>query len=274
MGHIAPVIRKRPVHRPVRPLPWGVTPTATSKFPLIGQGRFQHKTGFEPPAPAPTPPSPPEPAPEPTPGGPAPSVTDPILERIRALGKQNIDIARSQAAAARKQAILSSGLADVGQELGLDEGTLAAARTNPFSERANLERAATERRTSAEDAYNAGNLYYSGARIKGLGELETGRARQQSELMSAIRARLLGITEAEAKAEREANEAILEAELQAAMNAPPPLPEPEPEPLPEPEPVPLPGPPPTLPKLKRVGQGQVRAKARAKPKPGRRHGVY
>lgn len=119
--------------------------------------------------------------------------SDPVLARIRALGTQNVANAQTEAAALRKQAIIDTGLTDVGKEIGLDEQTLQAAQANPLSLLAQLARDTQTQSHNLDESLNQQNLFWSGARATKLGELGQSQAAAQAELVRDLRAALGGI---------------------------------------------------------------------------------
>jgi hypothetical protein len=145
--------------------------------------------------------------------------SDPVLARIRALGTQDVANARSEAEALRKKAIIDSGLTDVGQEIGVDQNTLQAAQQNPFSTRAELERAMQTRGRELNESLNQQNLFYGGYRADQLSDLARSGAQQQSALTGDIRGLLGGISQGVTTAEQEAARAEQAAIEQAAEDA-------------------------------------------------------
>jgi hypothetical protein len=119
--------------------------------------------------------------------------SDPVLARIKALGAQSVGNAQSEAAKLRKQAILDTGLTDVGREIGVDENTLTAASGNPTSLLAQLARESQQRSRDLDESLNQENLFWSGARANRLGELATGRAEAEAALTRDLRNALAGI---------------------------------------------------------------------------------
>ncbi len=119
--------------------------------------------------------------------------SDPVLARIRALGSQNVANAQSEAAALRKQAIIDTGFADVGGEIGLDSATLEAARQNPFSTRATIDRTSAEQGHNLNEALNQQNLFYSGHRANQLQDLGTSTALAQTNALRDLRGVLGGV---------------------------------------------------------------------------------
>lgn len=153
--------------------------------------------------------------------------SDPVLARIRALATQNVGNAETEAAAIRKQAVIDTGLSDVGREIGLDESTLGAAAANPFSAIANLRRDSTRRGLDLDESLNQQNLFWSGHRANQLGDLARNTAEAEVGLGRDLRSILgqadLGVLQARAQAaaeEQAALEAVAERERQAAyLNA-------------------------------------------------------
>lgn len=150
--------------------------------------------------------------------------SDPVLARIRALGGQDVANARSQAEALRKQAIIDSGLTDVGAEIGVDPTTIQAAAANPFSTRATIERTGQERGRELDESLNQQNLFYGGHRATQLSDLARSQAEAMAGLNTDIRGLLGGINSGVMDAERgaalqeqEAIEAAAERERQAAL---------------------------------------------------------
>ena len=150
--------------------------------------------------------------------------SDPVLARIRAMGTQDVANARAEAEALRKQAIIDSGLTDVGAEIGVDQSTLQAAAANPFSTQATLQRTQQERGRQLDESMNQQNLFYGGHRATQLEDLARSGAQAQAGLQGDIRSLLgginTGVTEREtaaALAEQEALAQIAEQERQAAL---------------------------------------------------------
>jgi hypothetical protein len=148
--------------------------------------------------------------------------SDPLLARIRALSTQNVANAKTEAEALRKQAIIDSGLVDVGQEIGVDANTIEAARQNPFSTRATIEREAMERGRALDESLNQGNLFYSGFRAQQLSDLARERAEAESVLAGDIRTALGGISQgvldAEALAAQQEQEVLQQIAAQEQQN--------------------------------------------------------
>lgn len=151
-------------------------------------------------------------------------VSDPILARIQAMKGQNMANARTEAEALRKQAVIESGLADVGQEIGLDANTLEAARQNPFSAARKIQDTSVERGRELDEALNQGNLFFSGHRANELGRLGRNTAEAQTDLGSQLRSllggvsgNLLAIEQEQLAAEQEALERSAAEQRQAAL---------------------------------------------------------
>jgi hypothetical protein len=132
--------------------------------------------------------------------------SDPVLARIRALNQQTLANAQAEAESIKKKAVIDTGLADVGAQVGVDAGTLEAARSNPFSAAALLARESAERGRSLDEQLNQGNLFYSGHRANQLGELAFNTTQAQTGLANDLRS-LLG----------QADQGVLMAQQQATM---------------------------------------------------------
>lgn len=133
--------------------------------------------------------------------------SDPTLARIKALGQQNVGNAETEAAALRKQAVIDTGLADVGQEIGLDAATIQAARENPLSVAARLAREQALRTQQLDESLNQQNLFYSGHRGTQLGNLGMDALAEQNQLVRDLRSALGGI-----------DSGVLEARQNAALD--------------------------------------------------------
>jgi len=130
--------------------------------------------------------------------------SDPVLARIKALGSQNVANAKSEAVALRKQAVLDTGLADVGQEIGLDSATVEAARLNPFSTSREIERSSAEAGRDLDESLNQQNLFYSGARVGKISDLALNTTRARTKLSGDLRLALAGIDSGVLSAEQAA----------------------------------------------------------------------
>ncbi len=149
--------------------------------------------------------------------------SDPVLARIKALNTQNVGNAKTEAAALRKQAIIDTGFDDVGREIGLDSNTVEAAKKNPFSTRATIERTAVERGRELDDSLNQQNLYFSGYRADQLGDLARNTAEAQTRAGSSLRGLLggidSGVREVEERAVAEEQAALQEVAFQQQQAA-------------------------------------------------------
>jgi hypothetical protein len=149
--------------------------------------------------------------------------SDPVLARIRALNSQSVGNAQSEAMALKKQAVIDTGLADVGAQIGLDAGTLEAARANPFSTSATIQRTAQERGRELDESLNQQNLFYSGHRAGQLGDLARNTAEAQSRTASDLRSLLgqadAGVLDAQQRAAAEEQAALEAAAEQARQDA-------------------------------------------------------
>jgi cell division septum initiation protein DivIVA len=148
---------------------------------------------------------------------------DPILARIKAIGSKSVGEAASLAEAERKQAIIDTGLTDVGREVGVDENTLTAAAQNPLSLSAQLANEFSTRGRDLNESLNQANLFYSGHRADQLAELERSRMSEQSDLVRNLRSVLggidSGVLEAQELAAFQEQQAIEEAAARASEEA-------------------------------------------------------
>jgi hypothetical protein len=129
---------------------------------------------------------------------------DPVLAKLSALGEMSIANARTEAANAKKQALIDAGSEEIARGVGADENTLSAAKANPFSTQAELMKQYADRQRQMDEQLNASNLFYSGERVRQMGELERGRAQAETQfggnlrgLLSSIDAQLQAAEEAE-----------------------------------------------------------------------------
>jgi hypothetical protein len=130
--------------------------------------------------------TPPRPEPASTPGpAPAPPATnpnqgggntplsydpaDPVLASIKAFNDRSVAEAESQSLAAKKQALVRGGFADLARSLLGDEQTAQAAAENPFSTLAQLLTTHKGRVQNIDTGRNKQNLYYSSTRANDLG---------------------------------------------------------------------------------------------------------
>ena len=149
--------------------------------------------------------------------------SDPVLARIRALNSQSVGDAEANATALRKQAVIDTGLTDVGREIGLDDSTLQAAAANPLSVSATLQREAALRGQQLDESLNAQNLFYSGYRGTQLAQLAQSQLEEQANLARDLRSALggidQGVLEARNAAALEEQAAIEEAAARAQQAA-------------------------------------------------------
>lgn len=118
---------------------------------------------------------------------------DPILSKLSALGEMSIANARTEAAGATKQAIIDSGEAGIGQEIGADANTIEAARQNTMSTSALRQKDFGQRSTDLDESLNQRGLFYSGERIRRMQDLEAGRAMDEVNFAKQLRALLANI---------------------------------------------------------------------------------
>jgi hypothetical protein len=132
---------------------------------------------------------------------------DPVLAKLSALGEMSIANARTEAANAKKQALIDAGALDIAKETGADENTLGAIGQNNIaglSTQAKLMKEYQDRQRQMDEQLNASNLFYSGERIRQHQDLEQGRLSAESQfggnlrgLLSSINAQLQAAEEAE-----------------------------------------------------------------------------
>lgn len=135
------------------------------------------------PAPAPAP------APAPSSGGssapaaptPSPFDADPVLQQIKALQEQTYQHAVAAADVQRKQLLIALGDPDMVEKTAFgslenptygDQTTELAAKQNPYSTLANLLFTHGQSQRNINEAENKANLFYSGDRIRQLGNEE------------------------------------------------------------------------------------------------------
>lgn len=129
---------------------------------------------------------------------------DPVLSKLQALSEQSIANARTDAATAKKQALIDAGSSELARSLGGDENTINAANANQFGTSQLLQKEFGDRQRQLDEYLNANNLFYSGERVRQMGELERGRAQAETDfgqklrdLMSNIDSQLQAAEEAE-----------------------------------------------------------------------------
>jgi hypothetical protein len=121
---------------------------------------------------------------------------DPILNQIQALSSQTRSDAQANALALRKQLAIDYGDPEVANQFG-DPATAQAAQQNPFGVRQQLQRSYDQGLHNLEEQYNQQNLFYGGARAKGLSDFGTdyqgqlaGAAGQEQTALGGINANL------------------------------------------------------------------------------------
>jgi hypothetical protein len=145
---------------------------------------------------------------------------DPVLAKLSALGEMSIANARTEAANAKKQALIDAGSEEIAKGVGADENTLSAAKANPFSTQAQLMKDYQDRQRQMDETLNASNLFYSGERVRQMGELERGRAQAETQFGGNLRG-LLAQIDAQLQAAEEAELLRgIEAQIAAGGNAP------------------------------------------------------
>ncbi len=140
---------------------------------------------------------------------------DPVLAKLSALGEMSIANARTEAANAKKQALIDAGSEEIARGVGADENTLSAAKANPFSTQAQLMKDFQDRQRQMDENLNASNLFYSGERVRQMGELERGRAQAETQFGGNLRGLLAAIDEQM----RAAEEADLQRQIDAQIGA-------------------------------------------------------
>lgn len=144
--------------------------------------------------------------------------TDPIMQQIAALGTQSRQGAESQALALRKQTAIDYGDENIARALG-DETTALAAKNNPNSVRAQLQKSYDDAVREAEQGYSDQNLFYGGARIKGLQDLATQLSTQQAQAAGEQQKTLGTIEQQRLAAIAAADAADLQAQQEAEQRA-------------------------------------------------------
>jgi hypothetical protein len=144
---------------------------------------------------------------------------DPVLSKLAALGEQSIANARSEAAALKKQTLIGSGSDKMARELGADENTINAAKQNSFGGAQLLQRDFGDRSRQLDEALNSQNLFFSGERVRQMGDMEFGRAKAETDFGSRLREILSNIDQQLLAAEEQEKMRQIEAEIAAAQNA-------------------------------------------------------
>jgi hypothetical protein len=150
--------------------------------------------------------------------------TDPILQKIQAISTQARQDALASALSARKQLAIAYGdTAGVLEGDQFDQSTADAARNNPFSILAELQRGHERGAHQIDENTNTQNLFYSGERGRQLGlEAEnTQRARAQAagNLQGHVGDIQSGLAAALMNADRQDAQAQAEAEARAQQRA-------------------------------------------------------
>jgi hypothetical protein len=142
-----------------------------------------------------------------------------VLSKLAALGEQSIANARSEAAALKKQTLIGSGSDKMARELGADENTINAAKQNSFGGAQLLQRDFGDRSRQLDEALNSQNLFYSGERVRQMGDLEFGRAKAETDFGARLREILSNIDQQLLAAEEQEKMRQIEADIAAAQNA-------------------------------------------------------
>jgi hypothetical protein len=145
---------------------------------------------------------------------------DPVLAKLSAIGEMSIANARTEAANAKKQALIDAGSQEIAKGVGADENTLSAAAQNPFSTQALLMKDFQDRQRQMDESLNQSNLFYSGERVRQMGELERGRAQAETGFGSNLRGLLAAIDEQMRAAEEEEVSRQIAAQIAAAGRGP------------------------------------------------------
>lgn len=150
---------------------------------------------------------------------------DPILNQVQALSTQSEENARANAAKLQQQLAIQYGDKELGTLYGGPD-TGQAAADNPNSVAAQLAHGYQTSQQSLEDQLNAANLFYSGARIRQLGDLASQYGAQQAGAAGDLRNALAGVDAnlstalSNAAAQRlAAEQAAADRALQAALAA-------------------------------------------------------
>jgi hypothetical protein len=141
---------------------------------------------------------------------------DPVLAKLSALGEMSIANARTEAANAKKQALIDAGSEEIARGVGADENTLSAAKANPFSTQAELMKQYQDRQRQMDENLNMENKYFSGERVRQMGELERGRAQAETQFGGNLRGLLSQIDAQLQAAEEEELMRQIQAQIAAA----------------------------------------------------------
>jgi hypothetical protein len=145
---------------------------------------------------------------------------DPVLAKLSALGEMSIANARTEAMNAKKQALIDAGSEEIARGVGADENTLSAAKANPFSTQAELMKQYQDRQRQMDENLNANNLFYSGERVRQMGELERGRAQAETQFGGNLRGLLSQIDAQLQAAEEEELMRQIQAQIASAGRSP------------------------------------------------------
>lgn len=145
--------------------------------------------------------------------------TDPILSRIQALSQQSLSKARAERDNLRQQSVIDFGDEGIARDIGLDENTITAAKSNPFSRRANLLNESNKAEQGLENDLNSSNLFYSGYRTNELTDFARRRAEAETSLGNDLRSQLALVDQNYAAAEYAAQLQEAEAARQAILDA-------------------------------------------------------
>jgi hypothetical protein len=148
---------------------------------------------------------------------------DPVLAKLSALGEMSIANARTEAANAKKQALIDAGSEEIARGAGADENTLGAIGQNNIaglSTQAKLMKDYQDRQRQMDESLNQSNLFYSGERVRQMGELEQGRLAAESQFGGNLRGLLAAIDEQMRAAEEEELSRQIAAQIAAAGRGP------------------------------------------------------
>jgi hypothetical protein len=134
------------------------------------------------------------PAPVQPPPNPYDFSSDPLYQRIMALGEQRTEQANAAALSARTQDVIDYGDPDLARSLGLGDAAATAAARNPFSVLAGLARNEKAAPAALDESLNKQNLFYSGARGKQQSDLAMSLGQNRYNAWQANTGRLTGIT--------------------------------------------------------------------------------
>ncbi len=127
-------------------------------------------------------------------------MTDPALQQVYAYSGQQDQQAQAAALRDKTQLLEQYGDPNLARKLGLGDTVAQAAEQNPNSLLARLKKSYEDTVRQQESGYNRNNLFYSGARVKGLQDLANQYSGSQADLASQVRQQLGGIGDALAQA--------------------------------------------------------------------------